>query len=478
MLISWIVSPNNLVDHHSVDVLRHISEINGWFLNKDAKQASLVIDSGSKHIVQASSVYGKQLLQIEEQKVFELSKLLECADASFPDIEPAPVPEPFIDSYALKLKNEIYSICQKNSLPFISKLPWPNGAVQACCITHDVDLVRKYSPKEILQSLAKLDFKNTGIISKKLFERENPYWNFSELLDYYQERHWRVTFFFLAKSWERSGFRYNIKSKRFRELFKKISAGGHEIGLHSSRFIFDRPEDYHREKNKLESIINRGIRGVRQHYLRILFPEGWRYLKNAGFHYDSSCGYNNSIGFRAGTAFPYKIRVPESSESLDLYEAPIILMDYPWIDHDAAFEENWSKFEKQMSFVTQTSGLANLLWHPSNIAENAYRAYWDKMVNWIGQHDFYFDTLENILQWWKKRSSVELTGLSVNNEYFQFELKSGYKIENLVLDIFSPRALSLVQRGGKLVKSENCTYHFRIPVLEPGRTRFEFSYTG
>ena len=254
-------------------------------------------------------------------------------------------------------------------------------------------------------------------------------------------------------------------------------AGGHEIGLHSSRFIFDRPEDYFREKNKLETIIDREIKGVRQHYLRILFPDGWRYLNAAGFQYDSSCGYNNGIGFRAGTSFPFNIRFPELSDSSELYEVPIFLMDYPWIVPQATFEENWSKFEDQMILLKKTGGLANLLWHPNNIAENTYRDYWDKMISWIGQGDLYLDSLENILQWWKSRSAVELTHLSVDKAQFNFELNSDARIENLTLEILSPKALNLVQRDGRLAKLENNTYHFRIPVLEPGRTKFEFSYT-
>ena len=477
MLISWIVSNKNLLDHHFVDLPNHISQINGWFVNEDSTKASIIINSGDKKSVQFRTSRYKSLMEIEEQKIIKLSKLLGCKDTSSPDIEPESVPEPHIDLFACELQEEVKSLCKKQNLPFISKLPWPNGAVRACCITHDVDLVRKYGPKQIMQSLVDRDFKNAGIVFQKLYQRENPYWNFSRLLELYQEKNWRATFFFLAKTWEKSGLRYNIKTPRFRELFKAILAGGHEIGLHSSRFIFDRPEDYFREKNKLETIIDREIKGVRQHYLRILFPDGWRYLNAAGFQYDSSCGYNNGIGFRAGTSFPFNIRFPDLSDSSEIYEVPIFLMDYPWIVPQATFEENWSKFEDQMILLKKTGGLANLLWHPNNIAENTYRDYWDKMISWIGQGDLYLDSLENILQWWKSRSAVELTHLSVDKAQFNFELNSDARIENLTLEILSPKALNLVQRDGRLAKLENNTYHFRIPVLEPGRTKFEFSYT-
>ncbi len=477
MLISWIVSNKNLVDHHFVDLSNHISEINGWFVSEDSANASILINSGEKKSVQFSPDQNNRLIKIKEQKIIELQKLLGCKDTLSPDIEPAPVSEPFIDLFACELKKKVHSICKERKFPFISKLPWPKGIAQACCITHDVDLVRKYGPKQIMQSLAKNDFKNAGTVLQKLYQRENPYWNFSHLLDFYQEKKWQITFFFLAKSWEKSGFRYNIKTTRFRKLFKAILAGGHEIGLHSSRFIFDRPENYHQEKNRLESILDREIKGVRQHYLRTMFPDGWRYLNNAGFHYDSSCGYNNGIGFRAGTSFPFKIRFSELSKSSEFYEVPIFLMDYPWIDLQATFEENWSKFENQMVFLKKSGGLANILWHPSNIAENTYKEYWYKMISWIEQEDPYLDSLENILQWWKSRSNVELAGLSVNNDYFQFELKSENKIENLTLDVFSPKPLNPDQRMGKLIKKEKNTYHFRIPVLEIGSTIFKLFYS-
>ena len=475
MLISWVTPNNNQIDHQAIGLFKHICEINGWFVGQSLENAAILFEPGSKST--GNSDYRKKpVIRIEEAKIYEFSKLLSCNDTSSPDFEPAPVDKPYVDLLALELKDKVTELVRNLKISFISKLPWPEGASQAWSLTHDVDLVRKYGFGRLFQFIAKGNSRTAGVIFRKLYHRDNPYWNFGELLELYRSKQWYVSFFFLAKSWEKSSFRYNIKTPRFRDLFKTILAEGHEIGLHSSRFIFDHPANYLREKNRLESILGRKLKGVRQHYLRILFPEGWHYLESAGFHYDSSCGYNEAVGFRAGTTFPIEINYPNKSADHKFYEVPISLMDYPWINPQTSFEENWSKFENQVDLIGSTKGLANILWHPNNVAEPNYRDYWEQMITWFEKEQFYQDSLSNIVEWWKNRSMVELTQILASDDCFQFELKSEYRIENLTLEIFSPKVLNPVQMIGKLVDAENGTYHLKLESLLPGKTKFELSY--
>ena len=91
MLISWIVSNKNLLDHQFVDLPNHISQINGWFVNEDSTKALIIINSGDKKSVQFRTSRYKSLMEIEEQKIIKLSKLLGCKDTSSPDIEPESV---------------------------------------------------------------------------------------------------------------------------------------------------------------------------------------------------------------------------------------------------------------------------------------------------------------------------------------------------------------------------------------------------
>ncbi|MEJ2048479.1 MAG: hypothetical protein P8Y60_01290 [Calditrichota bacterium] len=474
MLISW-VSKNNKVNQQAIGLFKHICEINGWFLGQSPENAVILFELASNN--NSDSNYHKRpVIRIEEAKIDKFSELLSCKDSSSPDIEPAPVNKPYVDLLALELKQKVIELAKNLKIPFISKLPWPDGASLAWSLTHDVDLVRKYSFGQIIQFVVKGDLRAGGKVLRKLYHRDNPYWNFGELLGLYRSRQWQVSFFFLAKSWEKSSFRYNIKTSRFRNLFKTILSEGHEVGLHSSRFIFNHPANYLREKRKLESQLGWEVNGVRQHYLRILFPEGWHYLRSAGFNYDSSCGYNEAVGFRAGTSFPIEINFPDKSEDDKFYEVPISLMDYPWINPQATFEENWSKFENLIDLIRNTQGLANILWHPHNIAECIYRDYWEKMIAWFGKERFYQGSLSYIVEWWKNRSAVELTQLSAGEECLQFELKSKYRIENLTLEIFSPKVLNPVQKVGKLVGTENGAYQLRLVSLLSGKTRFELSY--
>ena len=118
---------------------------------------------------------------------------------------------------------------------------------------------------------------------KGLIHKNNIYWKFDELLELYNRIGVNSTFFFLAKPWEGMSYRYNIRHGKFHRLFSDIRQSGHEIGLHSSRFAFDRPKKYYDEKVKLENTLGSSVYGVRQHFLRLKFPTCWQYFENAGF---------------------------------------------------------------------------------------------------------------------------------------------------------------------------------------------------
>ena len=45
----------------------------------------------------------------------------------------------------------------------------------------------------------------------------------------------------------------------------------------------------------------------RQHYLRWRAPTTWQNWEDAGLDYDSTVGYADHVGFRAGTCYEYPI---------------------------------------------------------------------------------------------------------------------------------------------------------------------------
>lgn len=98
------------------------------------------------------------------------------------------------------------------------------------------------------------------------------------------------------------------------------------------------------------------------------------------------------------------------------------------------------------------------------------------MVDWLNGTDFYQDTLNNILQWWKKRAQVGLEDFVPDEKGFRLVLSSREPVENLTLEIVSSRPLNCPDAGVQLCWVNSSTLHLTISQLEPGRRVLFLTY--
>ncbi len=78
----------------------------------------------------------------------------------------------------------------------------------------------------------------------------------------------------------------------------------------------------------------------RQHYLRFKVPQTWQILNNKGISSDSSMYYPESVGFRCGTATPFKIFDIENRMTLDIVEEPLIFMEGTYAQYNPQMTSN------------------------------------------------------------------------------------------------------------------------------------------
>src|SRR5207245_1555660 len=104
------------------------------------------------------------------------------------------------------------------------------------------------------------------------------------------------------------------------------AAGLKEVGLHGSYAAADDPVRLAAEKQKLEALAG-PVAGHRYHYLRVDPHRNLAPLEAAGLRYDTTLGFPDAIGFRAGIARPFRPWDFERDEPLDLVEIPLAAMD-------------------------------------------------------------------------------------------------------------------------------------------------------
>ncbi len=454
-----------------------VANRNGWFLTPSWNAADLILQSTAPYLNKYKIFHDEKVyLQIPNGVLVKIKKMLACEDTTSPDEEPTVLENPLIDEICMDIHLDFCQYCRNKKIPFLYRLPWPNGKPIALSISHDIDLTRKYGVKIVFEKFMHGHFKESIRTIGKLIYKNNIYWNFNELLEVYNRKDLRSTFFFIAKPWEGLSYRYNIRHRKFRRLFSDIRQSGHEIALHSSRFAFDKPQKYKDEKDILENTLGDSAYGVRQHYLRLRFPKCWKYFENIGFLYDSSCGYNHSVGFRAGTSSPFQTFDFELLEVNKLFEIPFSVMDYPWIKIGESEQRNWEIFQHLFEKVKKYKGLLNILWHPSNLAEPIYRPYWDRMITWLNDIEFYNGTLMEILNWVKNTQALKLDYFQSNSNGVKFSLTSKSFIEFLTLGLILPKPLFSRQDGVKVRKLNETDYQLIIEKLKVGSNDFYLKY--
>jgi peptidoglycan/xylan/chitin deacetylase (PgdA/CDA1 family) len=270
-------------------------------------------------------------------------------------------------------------------------------------------------------------------LSEEIEEKDTRAWNFPELINFYTEKGWHATFFFLAKWLEGRHLRYNIRSKKFISLFAQLRQTGHEIALHPSKYAFDKASAYRDEKNKLASVSAVKVQGMRQHYLRAKFPRLWVLAEQAGLLYDASLGYNFQSGFRAGTTFPFQTYDYTEEKLLSLTEFSLHLFEYNLPRSPADDSDFRPVINKVVGQVAKYGGLFVALLHPSNYNREPYRSQWDYLLAALSGYKIFVASLAEHLKWRRQRERIKLawSGTEEQKQRLMINLPGDLKIFSL-----------------------------------------------
>jgi peptidoglycan/xylan/chitin deacetylase (PgdA/CDA1 family) len=243
---------------------------------------------------------------------------------------------------------------------------YPENKKFAVVLTHDVDDI-SISNQHIIRSLLpfpinrdKLGFKR--IFIEKLRGNKSSYNNFKQILGLEEKYDAKSSFYFLVKNNDIFGYKYKIDD--IKEDICLILDNECEVGLHTSYYAFDKLDEIISEKEKLEKIIGKNVKGVRNHLLRFSIPKSWEILSKAGFAYDTTLGYHDSIGFRNGMCHPFQPFNLNTNKKIDIIEMPLCLSDmalFSFMKKSAI--ESWDIIKKVIDATEILGGVLTLLWH-------------------------------------------------------------------------------------------------------------------
>ena len=144
--------------------------------------------------------------------------------------------------------------------------------------------------------------------------------------------------------------------------------------------------------------------GIRMHWL-LQDATTSRVLEEAGFAYDSTAGYNETIGYRSGTT-----QVFRPSGARALLELPLHIQDGAlFFPHrlDLSESEAWKRCGALIDHVRTLGGVLTVLWHDrSHAAERFWGNFYIRLVQALRSLDGWFGTAGQVVGWFRKRREV------------------------------------------------------------------------
>jgi hypothetical protein len=218
----------------------------------------------------------------------------------------------------------------------------------------------------------------------------DPNWCFERIAAIERSHGGRSTYFVMAGHHHPAdGAAPRVYDRVRPAVVTQVLAQGDELGLHPSYTASERLVLIREERVRLETLAGRPVRGVRFHYLRHdahgTLPE----LDRLGFAYDSSQGYADRPGMRAGLSFPYRPYDAAADRPLAMIELPMVVMDatlaedrYLGLSADAGLERAAATLER----AALAGGTVSILWHNDRF-EPAYARGWDRvyerLLGWV-----------------------------------------------------------------------------------------------
>src|SRR6266516_5323918 len=290
----------------------------------------------------------------------------------------------------------------------------------AVALTHDVDVPWRWTRIGMLGAAARLkghvlarrtgpalhEARGLARVPLHKLRRSDPNWRFPEIVAEEGEHGAQSTFFVMAGAGHRADGAAPDAYDRLRpRLVETLVETGAEVGLHGSYLAAGDLERLARERALLAQL-DGPLLGQRYHYLRVDPHRNLAPLAGIGFRYDTSLGFPDALGFRAGIAHPFRPWDFARERPADLVEVPLAVMDATLAeDRYAGLSAAEAKPHvlSLLDWAAEHGGAFSILWHPERFDGPSARG-WDRL---------YFELIEAV----RERDGIclaagELAGLA------------------------------------------------------------------
>jgi hypothetical protein len=201
--------------------------------------------------------------------------------------------------------------------------------------------------------------------------------------------------------------------------FRKLIDQGCEVGLHG----IDAWRDMQRaqiEANQIRDLTGQSTIGVRMHWL-YFDEDSPKTLARAGFPYDSTFGYNDALGFRAGTTQPFS---PPAAEHL--LELPLNIQDtamfYP-SRMNLSESRALDSCKQLLKIAKAFGGVVTVNWHTRSLSpERLWGDFYKTLLDEMRRYRVWFGTAQEIVAWFRNRRALCFEEVQFSEEGLRLKL--------------------------------------------------------
>jgi hypothetical protein len=421
---------------HQLQVVRqdHSGEIpsyRGWRLPVYAGLAS-VIGNGKRH----DPVAGKTKYSLATEIRIDGQSFIRIGYDLFAEVhhllsEGQPVQFAHVPSIEIHI-TILRDILVEHQIPFEEVPPVPAGYNFIVCLTHDVDhfaIANHKCDHTMLGFLYRASIGSVFDLSqgRKSLRQVARNWlailslplvylgilpDFWSKLECYLKLDRASTFFIIPKKGDagmtstgaglpRRAVRYDLS--QLQASVRAIVAHRGEIAVHGIDAWRDAAEA-RKEREQIQALAQSPAVGVRMHWL-FFDSDSAAKLDQADFSYDSTVGYNETVGYRAGTTQAFR---PFGTRRL--LELPLHIMDtalfYPAYLHLSP-EQAMMRIDGMVNDMRQFGGVLVVNWHDRSIApERLWDDFYVELVEKLESAGAWFCTAAEAAQWFRRRREV------------------------------------------------------------------------
>jgi len=261
--------------------------------------------------------------------------------------------------------------------------PWPDTGPKLLS-TLDIDNLYAFKGRPLWKILAaglrdgvKGDFKNLSNRFKVLIgKQKDPFDIYDEVPAFCEKAGIPLVFFFLYRNGTKYDRGLKPGSASFMDVFQRLKKHPLALGLHPSYYSSTEQGRIQRERIQLERDLSQNVVYSRQHFLRFNIKTTPQQLIQAGIRADFSMGFSDTIGFRAGTSFPFRYYDFENEKSGDLHFVPFCMMDGAYSIHNKMGQEAVLKEMKGMAADIKTGrGYFITVFHERSFYDHLYPGF-------------------------------------------------------------------------------------------------------